>query len=247
MSSSRSRVAIVAAALLAATLAACTTAPSTVATTVEAAHEHAEGIEPDLLGESIARDIAIVQWAVEWDLEEPFSFAELEQSYARDADERGDGAAFGAQTFTVWDHYAERVEEDAQQIQDRIKNELDISEVRAFYDENPDAFARQDEIVVDVVEWQNGRAYSEYEVRLDEANVRTWQEEDDVLVGAALNLDEGEEITVNRGDGRQVQLFSRTRSPAGSYAFDEVVQAAASMLAAERFEHELQLRISRES
>lgn len=220
-------------------LAGCASPSSEVAVAVDAVYAQAEGVSPERADAGMRRDVAVLEWAIELGLEQPLTRGDIEEAY-----ETGGAQSnpYGARGLTLWQYYQERVEEAAQLIRSELIAELSEDEVRAHYEQNQAAFARQDIIVIEVTEWEENRALSPYQVTIDADTVRTLQERDDEIIGAALELASGEQATVQRRDGRYAQVLCLSRDDGGVEPFDDVVQAAAARLADERFEAEVQRR-----
>lgn len=252
--------------VLAALPAGCSSAPGSasahgVAGAVQSIYAHAEGVRGDDLAKRQSRDVTVLEWSAELGLGEPFSARELEAGYANSikptaphetpvppsaaagVGDAGADAAYGARIMSLWDFYLEEVEGREQQLRSHLLKGLSMDEVRTFYDSQPDAFSRQDEITVKVTEWEDGRALASSEVRIDAGNVRMLQEGNDTVISAALGLTAGQQATAQRPDGRFAQLECLSRKDGGVEDFDAVVQAAASQLATERFEAELLRRL----
>lgn len=240
-------------------LAGCSLAPGKsaargVAGAVQTLYTQAEGVREDHLAQRQARDVAVFEWSAGLGLSEPFSLGALESGYsasrtpaepiaAGGVAAAASSADYGARMNSLWDFYLEEVEQREQQLRNHLLQGLSLDEVRAFYDSHTDAFSRQDEIALKVTEWENGRALSTSELRIDAGNVRMLQEGDDPVISAALALTVGQQTNVQRLDGRFVHLECLSRKDGGVEDFDAVVQAAASQLATERFEAELRQRL----
>lgn len=252
--------------VLTALLAGCSSAPGSspepgAAGAVESIYAHAEGVRDDDLLKRQARDVTVFEWSAQLGLGEPFSARVLESDYANSmtptgptktpegpsaaagVGDAGSDGAYGARITSLWDFYLEEVERREQQLRSHLLKGLSVDEVRAFYDSHSDDFSRQDEITAKVTEWEDGRALASSEVAIDAGNVRMLQEGDDAVIAAALDLAVGQQATVQRPDGRFVQLECLSRKDGGVEEFDAVVQAAASQLATQRFEAELLRRL----
>lgn len=233
--------------VLFALLAGCSSPPQGVAAAVDSVYAHAEGLQPDAVEARQARDIAVIEWADELDPGEPFSYSDIERAHAQQmaAPESVDAAgtvSYGARGTTLWDSYSEELEHREQLVKSSIRDTLTKDEVRGYYEQHLDQFSRQDPITVRVTEWQDGRAVSADEVEIDETNVRMLQEGDDAVISAALALAEGARTTIERRNGTFAQLECLSRADGGFKSFDAVVQAAASQLANQHFQVELQRR-----
>lgn len=116
--------------------------------------------------------------------------------------------------------------------------------MKAYYDEHLDQFERQDILILTIVPWQDGRAGDAYTLTLDEDSVRELQEHHDGLIAAALELEAGEESTVDLGVGSYLQVLCESRTDTSQLPFENVTQAALSQLTAQRFDAELQRRLA---
>ncbi|MGF3056547.1 hypothetical protein [Microbacterium sp. YY-01] len=220
------------------TAAACT--PATVQHEVAAVYEQAEGVVLDAKESAMERDIAIIDWAIEAGIIERFETAE----FADDSAVPTNDTQFGAQTMTTWQRYRDYVEQLAQGLRDKLRDELTIDDVREFYQQHPEAFTRVDDVVIEVTEWHDGRAVETFSVEIDETTVRELQERDDAVIAAALDLAEGATVTVDRGDGRYALVRCVSRHDGGVMPFDDVVQAAAMQRADELFRQALEARLA---
>ncbi|MDO5644760.1 MAG: hypothetical protein Q4G21_03570 [Dermabacter sp.] len=184
------------------------------------------------------RDIAILEWAAELGID-----TDPELATARGPGQR-EAEAPGKDGSQAWTSHIQRVELAEHSIVALILAELTEAEVREYYDRHLSMFARQDILMLEVTEWENSRAVGTVDLQIDESNIRALSESDELLVSAAVNLHQGDNVTIHRGTGRFAQVQCVSREPGGSYAFDEVVQAASFQLAAERFEAHLKRRVS---
>lgn len=248
MNSRRLVVSTVAAVLLfSVALTGCAAGKGAVAGAVETLYalESLSGVEAQ---ERQARDTAILQWAERDGVRGAFSVADLREKYNEDRATRGEdadpAARYGAQTLSFWNFYTEHVERVAQSLRASILKEITEAQARTYYEAHPAQFARQDTLTVRITDWEGARAFGVHELTIDAGNVRMLQEADDLAISAALDLDPGEQTSVDRGDGRQALIECLTRVDAGAEPFDEVMQAAAMRLASDVFESELQRRIS---
>lgn len=228
-------------------LSAC--APATeagvIAEAVRDIHDEARGVPDDRRRAHEDRDIVVLQWAAELDLAESFSERELRQEYdAAGGAQSDDGRPYGVLELSFWDYYRERVAQVEELVRSHVRDSLSMEDARAYHDANPDEFARQDTIVVDVVPWSDGRAGQPWELTIDERSVRALQEQHDELVAAALVLDEGDQVVVDLRDGSQVQVMCRERTDGGTHPFDDVVQAALSQLATQEMGAEIERRLA---
>lgn len=201
-----------------------------VAPEVRSAYSHAAGLSPQQTERGELRDTQILRWAEELGVGDEKTLVESGEHGPRDAD--------------AWSRYQDHIEQQSQAIRDAIRDGLPIDEVRAYYRQHPDRFEKQDELTLEVTEWQDDRAVSTSTVEVDASSVRAQQEYDDRLISLALTLDEGEQQTVDRGDGRYAQVRCVQRADGGIIPFEDVVQAAAGQLAAHTFEEELEKRIA---
>lgn len=220
------------------TTTACAPVSPTVASELDAIYAQSQGLQPQRQEAQQRRDVVILEWATELGVSEEFSQDELNLAFETAA---ADGA-HGPRSLSLWDFYQDYIEQQSQLIGDEIRDDLSIEDVRAYYEQSAERFARQDAVTVEVTEWEGERAVSTYIVDVDETNVRGLQERDDQLIAAASDLAEGEEASVDRGDGRFAQVRCITRTDAGLVPFDDVVQAAASQLTNELFEDGLEER-----
>lgn len=236
----RAGAAVAIAVALATTTTACTAAADTVATEVEKIYEHSRGLDADAAELRRVRDTAILEWSEESGiLEDAFS---LES--AMRAQRVSQTSGYGARDTALWARYQDFIEQQSQALKDQIRDRQTIDDVHAYYAQHPEQFEEQDHLVVEVVEWEGGRATATRSIEITAANVRQLQEEDDRLISVALGLAQDERATIDRGDGRFAQILCATRTDAGSTPFDEVVQAAAAQLASDIFESELDSRIA---
>lgn len=217
--------------------AAACSSPNAVSPEVAAVYAHAPGLSPERAEIGQRRDMAILEWAAELDL----TGIEDRSAAAPSASAR---ATYGSRDRDEWTRHQDRLEGLAQGIRNRIRDGLTIDEVREYYRSNPENFAQQDALRIEVIEWEGGRAVDTSTLEIDASNVRTLQEYDDQLVAVALALNEGDEQTVDRGHGRYARLRCLTRIDDGLIPFDEVAQAAAAQLAAATFDTELAERVS---
>lgn len=247
--------------LLTALLGGCSSAGSTTepGASLASIYAQAEGVAGQDLAQRQARDATVFEWSAGLGLGEPFSAAAFTAAYVNStaaaapatSAEPGVSAApasaapgaYGARTMSLWDFYLDEVELREQRIRSHLAEALTPAEVRVYYDSHQDAFSRQDEITVKVTGWEDGRALAPSELNIDASNVRMLQEADDALISAALNLTPGQQSTVQRPDGRFAHIECLSRTDGGVEEFDAVAQAAASQLAAERFEAELVRRL----
>lgn len=228
-------------------LAACAPASEAevIAEAVRDIHDEAQGVADDRRTAHEDRDIAVLQWAAELDLAEPFSERELRREYdAAGGGQPGDERPYGVLDLSFWDYYRERVAQVEELVRSHVRDSLSMEDARSFYDAHPEAFARQDTIVVDVVPWSDGRAGAPWELTIDERSVRALQEQHDELVAAALELSAGEQAVVDLPDGTHLQVTCRERTDGGILPFDDVVQAALSQLATQEMDAELHRRIA---
>lgn len=207
-----------------------------VAETYRAAHR---GSAEDLKRQQ--RDIAILEWAAELGIDTDPEVATARGPGQREAEPPELSEMGGSQT---WTSHIRRVELAEQSIVALILAELTEAEVREYYDRHLTMFSRHDILTLEVTEWENSRAVGTVDLQIDESNIRALSESDELLVSAAVNLHQGDNVTIHRGTGRFAQVQCVSREPGGSYAFDEVVQAASFQLAAERFEAHLKRRVS---
>lgn len=184
--------------------------------------------------EQIDRDAAIFSWAVEIGVAQHFTLEDLEQV----------SSPYGVRTSTQWEKYEDYRDQVTQQVRSAVRNALSLEDVRAYYQENLQVFAQQDPIELEVSEWEDGRVVSKRSVSIDETTVRMAQEQDDEVISPALQLEPGQEITVQRAPGQFAIVKCLSRGDGGYKAFDEVVQAASSQLSSSLFELELQARIA---
>ncbi|GAB3815546.1 hypothetical protein GCM10028820_13220 [Tessaracoccus terricola] len=205
--------------------------------TVHAVHDEAEGVPGDARAAREAHDVAVLEWASEAGHQEPVTVDELRALQAEGSD------PYGPTSLSFWNFYQEWLAAIEEDLRSDVRDSLGPDEVRAFYDENPEQFERQDRIVVTVVPWRDGRAGDSYSLTIDEDSVRRLQEANDLLVAAALELEEGEQVVVDLPDGTQLQVTCESRTDGDLVPFDEVVQAAASQLATQRYAAELERRI----
>lgn len=201
-----------------------------VAPEVRSAYAHAAGLSPQQAEHGERRDTEILRWAEELEIGDDTTLGETGEYGARDAD--------------AWSRYRDHIERRSQAIRDAIRDRLSLDDVRAYYRQHSDRFEKQDDLTLEVTEWQDDRAVSTATVEVDAASVRAQQEYDDQVISVALTLEEGEERIVDRGDGRYAQVRCLRRADAGTIPFEDVVQAAAGQLAAEAFEEELEKRIA---
>lgn len=237
----RTGAAVAVALVLATGITGCTMSAAGATADVSAIYEHAEGLSPDRAMEQQRRDAALFAWASERGLAEEFTRAELESAYA-DATDSSVVASSGARNQSLWEFYRDYVEQQSQLIRDDIGRDLTIDEVRRFYDQHPEAFDRQDVLTIEVTEWEGPQAVHTRMIEINETTVRSLQEADDDVIAAALVLNEGEQVVVERGDGRSAQVRCVRRADAGIVPFVEVVQAAASQLTAQMFDAALTQR-----
>ncbi|MHA3685275.1 peptidylprolyl isomerase [Leucobacter sp. HY1908] len=185
-------------------------------------------------------DIAVIDWAIEnGAIETPFSLAD-----ATDTGPSRQGTGSGPREAGPWAKYQAFIDKQAQALRDEIRDDLTIEEVRAYYEAHPERFERQDDMTLEVTEWESERAADPYTVEISAANVRELQEQDDSLLSAALSLDQDEQSTIERGGGRFAQVRCVTRTDAGITPFSEVVQAAAAQHASELFSSQLSSRMA---
>lgn len=201
----------------------------TSAATVHAIYERAG--EP---ASQQLHDTVVFDWAAELDLGEPVTVDALEQS---------EPGQTGPRTQSFWEAYEREVDTTVELIVSSIRAGLSPDDVREYYEQNLDSFARQDELVVQVTEWEGGRAHASTELHIDETTVRTLQESDDTVVSSALLLEAGEQVMVTRNDGTTAEIRCLSRTDAGVDPFEDVTQAAAAQLADELFLAELTRRI----
>lgn len=225
---------------LLALLSACTprSDADVIRETVHSVHDEAEGVPAEQRQDRERRDVAVLEWAAAEGHQDPVTFSEL-----RDLHADGDGDPYGATDLSFWNFYQEWLATIEEQLRSGIQDSLDETEVRAFYDEHPERFERQDTITVEVVPWRDGRAGDPYSLTIDETNVRQLQEQHDLVVGSALELQEGAQTTVELPDGSHAQLTCESRTDGGLVPFGEVVQAAASQLATQLYTEELNRRL----
>ncbi|GAA2914520.1 hypothetical protein JOD62_002311 [Microbacterium keratanolyticum] len=221
-------------------LSGCAAGQGTVADAVETLYASASVSDVEAATRQ-ARDAAILEWGAEEQVIAPFSAPALQSAYDADAAE---GARYGAQTLSFWNYYTEFVDTVAQQLRDGLRQELTEADARAYYDAHPADFARQDTMTVRITEWEGTRAVGASELDIDADTVRMLQEAHDLAISAALALRAGEQVTVDRGDGRQALIECLTRESGGTYPFDDVMQAAAVRAASDIFESELRRRIA---
>lgn len=220
---------------------ACAPTPDGVAAEIEAVYTQASGLDGEAAELRQLRDAAILDWASERGiLAEDFSMTSLVDDLEKEQTE----TTYGPRDARLWSSYQDHIEEHAQAIRDEIRDEQSLDDVRAFYAEHPGRFEQQDDVTIDVTEWEDGRATTTRSIEITATNVRELQEQDDEMFSVALDLAEGEQATVERGDGRFVQISCVSRKDAGLMPFDDVVQAAAGQLAAQIFETELDERIA---
>lgn len=226
--------------LLGGLLSGCATGQGTVADAVETLYASASVSDAEAATRQ-ARDAAILEWGAEEQIIALFSATALQSAYDADAAE---GPRYGAQTLSFWNYYTEFVDTVAQQLRDGLRQELTEADARAYYDAHPADFARQDTMTVRITEWEGRRAVGVRDVDVDAETVRMLQEADDLAISAALTLRAGEQVTVDRGDGRQALVECVTRESGGTYPFDDVMQAAAVRAASDIFESELRRRVA---
>lgn len=228
--------------LLGGLLSGCAAGQGTVAGAVETLYASASLSDAEAYTRQ-ARDAAILEWGAEEQVIEPFSATALQSDYAAVAD-GADEPRHGAQTLSFWNYYTEFVDTVTQHLRDGIRRQLTEADARAYYDAHPEDFAVQDSMTVRITEWEGTRAVGASELDIDADTVRMLQEADDLAISAALALRAGEQVTVDRGDGRQALIECLTRESGGTYPFDDVMQAAAVRAASDIFESELRRRIA---
>ncbi len=190
--------------------------------------------EPDASPQQQLHDIVVFDWAAELDLREPVTVDALQQPESGQTGPRGQSS---------WEAYEREVDTTIELVVSSIRSELGHDDVREFYEQNLESFARQDVLVVQVTEWEGGRARASTELHIDETTVRTLQESDDTVVSSALLLEAGEQVMVTRRDGTTAEIRCLSRTEAGVDPFEDVTQAAAAQLADELFLAELTRRI----
>ncbi|MCT1394820.1 hypothetical protein M4D51_03690 [Microbacterium sp. p3-SID338] len=200
--------------------------------TVHAIYERAG--EPAASPSQQLHDIVVFDWAAELELREPVTVDALQLPESAQAGPRGRSS---------WEAYEREVDTTVELIVSSIRSGLSRNDVREYYEQNLDFFARQDVIVVRVTEWERGRAQASTELHIDETTVRTLQESDDTVVSSALLLHAGEQVVVTRDDGTTAEVRCLSRTEAGVDPFEDVIQAAAAQLADELFLAELTRRI----
>ena len=222
------------------TASACTSQASSIAAEVNAIYDQSADRGAGAAAPQRTHDTAILEWAIESGLlEASFSWESITGTQGAQA-----GAASGPRNAGPWAAYQDFIEQQAQALKEQIRDGLTLDDVRAYYEEHPERFEVQDELSIEVTEWEGGRAAPPYSFDVTAANVRTLQEEDDLLISAALGLEQGEEATVDRGGGRFAQVRCVTRTDAGVTPFNDVVQAASAQHAADIFSAELDSRIA---
>lgn len=221
-------------------LAGCaTTGGGTSTAVVETIYAEAQGVSPEQMESRKAHDVAVLEWAVDLDLAEPWTESELRRNY-----DAGTGqTAFGATDMSFWDFYTERIGQTEDLLKTHIRDSISLDEVRTYYESHIEEFARQDILDVTVMPWQGGRAGDAYTLTIDEESVRLLQEQDDELIAAALELQQGEETLVDLDDDTYFQVTCTSRVDAGYEPFDDVTQAALSQLTTERFNIQIQQRL----
>ena len=230
----RTGAAVVLTAVFASGLMACTAPDAQSADEITAVHEQARGLSSQQQRDHRRSDRALLDWAVELGLADPFSRSQLSLPDEYDA--------YGSRDQRLWDKYRDHIEQVSQSIRDHIRDNLHVDDVRKYYRQHPDEFSRQDAITVEVTEWEGTRAVATYRVDIDELSVRGLQERDDDVISAALQLQQDEQVNVDRADGRTAQVRCIRRTDAGVEPFDDVVQAAAARLADEMFTNRLAQR-----
>lgn len=217
------------------TLCACAPTQHPIAAEIETIYAQDGSTSDPRRDAQQLRDEAVLRWAAELGVAPGFSAQELQLAH----DDPAAGSGYGPREPNLWEFYRDHVEAQSQLIRDRLRAELTIDDVREFYDRHPDRFQRQDEMTIEITEWEGTRAVGTHVVELDEHSVRAAQEQDDAVIAAALELEEGGQTTVDRGDGRYAQVRCLSRAGVGAAPFDDVVQAAAAQFAAAIFEAEL--------
>lgn len=237
----RAGAVIAAVVVLAAAATGCTAQADAVDADVRAVYAHAVGLNAERIEAGQVRDTAILAWADEIGAGDDRLLSSLAAG-SPPSTAADDG--YGARGTDVWSRYQDHVEKQAQAVRDHIRDGLSIDDVREYYAAHPDRFERQDDMTIEVTEWEEARAVSTSTIEIDASTVRALQEYDDRVISAALTLEEGEMQTVDRGDGRYAQVRCLSRTDAGVVPFEDVVQAAAAQLAAETFEAQLAERIA---
>lgn len=151
----------------------------------------------------------------------------------------------GPVEFTPMQYYKRLIGECEQALKERIMERTTPEELEVFYETYREHYRQVDSFTAQYTVWQEGKIIYEGIVELNDSNVRAMTEADEELANKLLQLEEGGQTNWTGSNGEEKQLIC-TKREAGEYLlYEEVSGAVLEQCAAEKFEKELNEKISK--
>lgn len=198
--------------------------------------------------EQAARMKQIQRWVVEEGLAEPFSYQkmieELEQvNLERVKENKRGGVVYGIVEYTPLQYYHVIMGEFERLLKDNLMKQADETELRAYYEVNRENYRQTGQVNALLTVWEGDRVTEESQVQIDQYNIRTVSEKDELMVSYLLLLEEGETAEWIDVYGRSCTLVC-TKKVADSYdSYEEVKGAVLEQYASEQLELQLAQRM----
>lgn len=151
---------------------------------------------------------------------------------------------YGPVEFTPMQYYKRQLGEYERSLKDHMMKRVEKKELYEFYKTHQENFKEVDTVCAEYTVRQDGREIYKESVILDKNNIRAKMEFDEEFVNRLLLLEEGGKVIWSTAQGEEKELYCTSREDGGYLSYEEVSGAVLEQYIANKFEVELQKRIS---
>lgn len=195
------------------------------------------------------RSRVIFNWAAKEGLADEFSYETFQKSLKTENKERKEikkkgEPLYGPVEFTPMQYYKRQLGEYERSLKDHMMKRVEKKELYEFYKTHQENFKEVDTVCAEYIVRQDGREIYKESVILDKNNIRAKMEFDEEFVNRLLLLEEGGKVIWSTAQGEEKELYCTSREDGGYLSYEEVSGAVLEQYIANKFEVELQKRIS---